>query len=244
LRVLFSTGSETIRLNTESSPQEVTVAARDARLLLLAVDPYQIHAYWEVDPGKLDVAKTQAGEGAHAVLRFYDVARMGNWFDVEIQSESRNWYVQLWTPGRSYSAELGFRSVENQFVRVVQSNIVHMPRAWPVVAVEERFAYVEPPPRPRPAPEPAPADAVVVPPAATRFDETRAAIPPVPKPVDSIEQLQTKLTEIRNSAQVRTEPSKDKAPLLPPVGPFQKETGLDLTAEAEKAFINLPSSSQ
>jgi hypothetical protein len=206
----------------------------------------------------------EAGEGARAVLRFYDLARMGSWFDIEIDPEATNWYVHLWTPGRPYSAELGFRGTENQFVRVLESNIVQLPRAWPVVSVEERFAYVEPakplsPQEVQEAQEAVPPSMETGPPVARRFGATTAptslSLLSLPKPVDSTERLQKKLTEMHYLGEsgpelppgvakgvakevVRVEAPRASATQL------QAETGLDLTAEAEKAFINLPSSSQ
>lgn len=206
------------------------------KLILLTVDPYQTHAYWEVAPGELDDALRQAGEDARAVLRFYDVANTGSWFDVEVQPESRNWYVRLWAPGRSYYAELGFRSVEKQFVAIVKSNVVRLPRAWPVVAVEEQFVRVEPPATP-----PAREDSAPEPVQATE------AIPPsLPEPIDSADLLKKRLTELYAFRQWLGEPPK-RHEAAPPViefkSEFKKEAGSDLTAEAEKAFTMQPSSS-
>lgn len=207
------------------------------KLILLTVDPYQIHAYWEVAPDKLADAVHQAEEGARAILRFYDVANTGSWFDVEVQPESRNWYVRLWAPGRSYYAELGFRSVDRQFVAMVKSNVVHLPRAWPVVAVEEQFVRVEPP-TPTATPSVANAEPEPVP-------ATEAIPPSLPEPIDSADLLKKKLTELYAFRQWLGEPPK-RNEAAPPViefkSEFKKETGIDLTAEAERAFTMQASS--
>jgi hypothetical protein len=113
------------------------------RLVLLAVDPTLLHAYWEVPAEDLELAGEDMEE-ARPVLRLYEVGREGaeqppGWFDVEILLPSRNWYVHLWSAGKSYYAELGLRRADGVFVHIVRSKVVHMPRAWPVAVPQEHF---------------------------------------------------------------------------------------------------------
>lgn len=226
----------------DSSAQDDTPAVRESRLLLLVVDPYQIHAYWEAAPSRIAAAIRQAGEGARAVLRFYDLGKMGGWFDIEIRPESKSWYVHLWTPGRSYTAELGVRGVEGQFVRILQSNIVHLPRAWPVVAVEERFARVEIPRVESPIEADSAGTKHVTPAETTTKQTTKATPPQLPKHIDSTQVLKEKLTRIDSLGGLPLDSLKaEKAP-SPAVASPRLETGEDLTAAAEKAFTNPPSS--
>lgn len=121
------------------------------RLVMLVVDPNQVHTYWEVTPQKLAEAREVVGAAGSrpAVLRFYDAASAGaqgstaDPFDVAVDLQSRNWYVHLWSPDRSYYAELGLKSDTGQFFPLAKSNIVRTPRAWPVMHVEEHFMRVD-----------------------------------------------------------------------------------------------------
>ena len=61
------------------------------RLVLLPVDPYLIHAYWEVAPEQLK----------EATLRFYRSKPL-DYFDVPVDLQSRKSYVRLWRPKESH----------------------------------------------------------------------------------------------------------------------------------------------
>jgi len=130
------------------------------RLVLLVVDPRQVHAYWEVTPDKLADARTAVGSPGPppALLRFYGVdgSLTPDSFDVPVNLQSRNWYVHLRSPDKSYYAELGLKGDAGQFVPLMQSNVVRTPRAWPVMGVEEHFMQVDPvQQRPEPVSPPA-----------------------------------------------------------------------------------------
>jgi len=112
------------------------------RVVLLVVDPNLVHSYWEVTPQQLRQAESQIGESSQPVLRFYGA---GESFDVEVDLRSRNWYVPLWSSGKSYYVDLGLRGESGSFARLARSNSVHVPRALPVIEVEERFMRVEAP---------------------------------------------------------------------------------------------------
>src|SRR3989454_12459370 len=87
-------------------------------LVLMAVAPLLLSAYWEATPGSLGQAQDALGpemEGARPVLRFYDIplihfdgTNAHHTFDIDIGLEARNWYVHLWTAEKSYCADLGF----------------------------------------------------------------------------------------------------------------------------------------
>ena len=107
------------------------------RLVVMVVDPYAVHAYWEAAPAAL----AKALEKAHPVLRFHE--RPGTaWFDIDIRLEAGNWYVPLWTAGKSYDVELGFNSRTGEFVSLARARGVQTPRAWPEPGVEEHFMHV------------------------------------------------------------------------------------------------------
>lgn len=108
-------------------------------LVLLPVEPYLIHAYWDL-PSRVPPAV-----GAHPILRFYESP--GRPFDVHIDLTTSSCYVNLWSPGKLYQAELGWRSDDGAFIPVAQSNIVRTPPGHAAIAASAA------PPEPEPEPE-------------------------------------------------------------------------------------------
>jgi hypothetical protein len=118
------------------------------RLVLLVVDPYLIHAYWEVAPEKLQDVNEAAGRNK-GVLRFYRRSEtapedtLRDSFDIEVELQSGNWYVHLWSPEESLYADLSLKRNDGTLVRLVRSQVVHMPRTRPAVTIDEHFMRVE-----------------------------------------------------------------------------------------------------
>src|SRR5215471_9262604 len=119
---------------------------RKTRLVLLVVDPYLIHAYWEIAPKKRREAKEP--KGSQGVLRFYKGGEAAteaapDWFDIEVDVKSGSWYVRLWGPEESLYADLGLKKSDGTFVPLVRSQVVHMPRTRPAATIDQRFMRVE-----------------------------------------------------------------------------------------------------
>ena len=98
------------------------------KVVAMVVSPYMIYVYWDLSP------KDQARVGP-ALLRFHDAADGGS-FDVKIDLHAGNWYVNLWSPEKRYSIELG-RQAAGVFVSLGRSNLIETPRAWPVAAISQ-----------------------------------------------------------------------------------------------------------
>jgi hypothetical protein len=103
------------------------------RLVLLPVDPYFIHAYWEVAPEQLK----------EATLRFYR-SKPVDYFDVPVDLQSRKCYVHLWRPEESLYADLLLKRNDGTLVSLVRSRVIHMPPAQPKMSIEQHFMRVEP----------------------------------------------------------------------------------------------------
>ena len=122
------------------------------RLVLMAVDPYLVYAYWSITPHRIEAAQALFGKDeleAH-VLRFHDTTGIdfdgvncGNSFDVKIDLAVEKWYVRLWSPERRYCADIGLRGKDGRLVALVRSNLIETPAAWPHVKVDEAAALVE-----------------------------------------------------------------------------------------------------
>jgi hypothetical protein len=245
------------------------------RLVMLAASPYRVHAYWEVTPDALAEAQRkledQSGP-ASAVLRFHEAASANGagggsagWFDIEVDLQARNWYVQLWSADRTYRVDLGLRAGGGRFVKLAGSNPVSTPRAWPKAELEEHFVRVgaEPqfaeavappafvkPVRPKPEIRLAPA-AVERPAAAPPREEMEAPAETfLPAQADALATLERKLTELYALRESPVEPPRTVEPpgtvepprtVEPPAGAVSPEHFVaplaDLTEIAEQKFL-------
>jgi len=152
-------------------PSEFPHFYEHTRVVLLPVNPYLVHVYWEVAPDDLKEIKKLLGRPAlraQPVLRFCDITciifdgtNAHSQFDVDIDLGAGNWYVHLWSPDKSYCVDLGLRTDDSQFHPMARSNIAQTPRAWPSGRAEETYMLVEgdyhrveavPPPGDLPAP--------------------------------------------------------------------------------------------
>ena len=230
-----------------------------SKVTLAVVDPYLIHAYWDIDPSRLPAGTSSAA------LRFHDLSGPpAAFFEVDVDLRARNWYVHLSNPAKSYYADLGVRTAHGEFTSLVVSNKVQTPRAWPASEI------------PRPEPEPAPpalaVAAAVAAPLAVKQAFTPAPLSePVPerviapaaieplKPVDASHVLQQKLEEIYALRPWKSPPAttpeavwpdelQPRVPTRPVASSFafariHGAAPLDLTALAERRFHpGLPSS--
>jgi hypothetical protein len=140
------------RRHTPQSQIELPRSQAETEVVLLSVDPHLIYAYWDVTPADLKRTKRRAAkefEGAAAVLRFHDLTGIverenipQNYFDVEIDLEARNWFVPLWSSGRTYRVQLGFRTPGGRFLSLALSNIAFSPSAALGEDTEERYIQV------------------------------------------------------------------------------------------------------
>ena len=147
-------GEQIVEPRAPSVDGTVPTGYGKTRIVLLPVDPYLVHVYWEVSGSGTRFVQALIEAGAlrpQAVLRFHDVTAMpvggvraeGS-FDVDVDVESRNWYVRLLSPEKSYVVDLGFRGEDGRFHRISRSNRGRTPRAWPCAETgAQRMRVVE-----------------------------------------------------------------------------------------------------
>lgn len=158
-------------------PAELPSSYGRTRLRLVEIEPHWIHAYWEITALDCEVAIAAAGPEAGEttwVLRFYDVtdvefegANARDSFDVPVDVAAGNWYVNLWSGGKTYCAEIGLRAPSGLFVPVSRSGVVQVPAASAAPRAEAEWMKVEPAtgktaPAEEPAHEEAPAPVATV----------------------------------------------------------------------------------
>jgi hypothetical protein len=112
------------------------------------VNPFEVHCQWEVAPADIENARRALGVGHQEfwpVLRIQDVggaAPEGAAFDVEIELQSRSWYVRSCAPDQTYRADLALKSEDGSFVVVASSNAVHTPPVTPSTHADECWAPI------------------------------------------------------------------------------------------------------
>jgi hypothetical protein len=120
-----------------------------SHVVLLPVEPYLVHVYWDVAAADLENAQKNFSPPwtGRPILIIYDVSgryrdNPRHVFETEVKLHIPKCYVPLSNPTGSYIAELGLRFRNGQFVLLARSNFAHMPRAWPVepaaLSIQER----------------------------------------------------------------------------------------------------------
>ncbi len=107
-----------------------------ARLALLVRAPNSIYIYWELpEHSRRDNNEKIRTNDSRYVIRMYDVtlvdfngSNANHYFDIEIDINSKGWYVELWSDCVTYCAELGVRTNHGSFIPIVRSNYITTPR--------------------------------------------------------------------------------------------------------------------
>ena len=109
------------------------------RLVILPRDPYWMFAYWEITEKKRKQIRAKYGknifEKAQLVLRVHDVTDMKRFTgkkshsfkDVSVSIDTKNWYVNVDYPGKSWCIELGLKTPKGRFIVILRSNIINLP---------------------------------------------------------------------------------------------------------------------
>jgi len=102
------------------------------KIVLLVRDPRWIHAYWEITEEKYrEMKRVLSGDfdSSKEVLRVHD-STSTPWksFDIHTSFGSKNWYINVPEPGRTYFVEIGFLTQDGRFIVMARSNAVTTPR--------------------------------------------------------------------------------------------------------------------
>lgn len=123
------------------------------RLTLMEIEPYWVYAYWEVTPAHRRAVFHRRGTDEASgqwILRFFDITGVESRpegghdpFDVLVNLKAGSWYVNLWSGGKSYIADLGLRTARGRFVPLCRSNPIRVPSAGPSPESKPRWLKVE-----------------------------------------------------------------------------------------------------
>ena len=207
------------------------------RVVLLPVDPYLMHVYWEITPRDMEQARRRTrGLQYQAALRFHDIsetpsdrANSQNQFDVDIELAPHNWYVRLWSPEKRYFVDLGLRTEDGSFMKIARSNVADTPRAQPSTHIDEHYLPITVGLQGQPAPPIAVREeALALKQGAKVPDQERARIA---VPIDMAESVRRRLAELYG----RQPQPPSRATRLGPPPP----TGFtDLTEMSERRFFS------
>lgn len=133
--------------------QETTVPLRynQTRAWLLVRDPYWIYCCWELSDERIAKAAREVSEdltNAQRLVRVYRIAdiaqlSLSDYFDIEINNQADNWYINVPQADSSYCIEIGYRLGNGLFLAIVRSNIVHTPRNTVSDIIDEKWACAD-----------------------------------------------------------------------------------------------------
>lgn len=133
-------------------PRDLPAGYGESRIVLMVVDPWWAHTYWEVTRERIDEGLKFLGTTAEAtktILRVYDVTgfegseQHNRYFDIELKGMSSNWYINVDSPDRSFRVDIGLLTSDGRFFVLARSNTVTMPRASMSNVIDERWMSLD-----------------------------------------------------------------------------------------------------
>lgn len=148
----FYTGPK-VSPRTYAIPSDLPTGYGKDKIVLQTRDPWWLHAYWEVSGDTLERLKQKLKSsffGAKVILRVYDISHIifdgtnaHRFFDIELNPQVNNWYIDTAGPGRSWCVDLGLRLASGEFIKIVRSNTVHTPLEGPSWITDEEWMIPE-----------------------------------------------------------------------------------------------------
>jgi len=134
-------------------PHTLDHACQKDRIIVLARDPYWLHAYWELSRTTLARAQAALGQEWHSaqpILRVMDVTSEDTTTgterqvrDIPIHGGVNNWYIDVMDPPRAFRVDIGYLSRRGKFYVLARSNIVSTPKAGVADALDENWNNVQ-----------------------------------------------------------------------------------------------------
>lgn len=146
---------KTVKKQARSKPVETPLDLPDRygdhRLVVLARDPNWAYAYWDLNPTQVRNLLKNAGQTAGKArwkLRVYSAALQpvkdkGHYFDVDIDVQGGNYYLNLSKPGARFIVEIGVMDASGLFRSTAQSNPVILPLDHPSETIAQESTFSE-----------------------------------------------------------------------------------------------------
>jgi hypothetical protein len=107
----------------------------------MVVDPNRLYLYWELTDPAIDKARQGLGPGgkdAWLCLRIYDTTgrifdgtNAHSYFDIKVDRSDRQWFVHIGKPASTHIIDIGLKSFEGYFVKIMRSGRADFPRFEP-----------------------------------------------------------------------------------------------------------------
>jgi hypothetical protein len=122
------------------------------RLVVMVLDPFWLHAYWELSRRSIHRARavmSQHWHSARPILRLFEILREGAIVsarkivrDIKIHGGVNNWYIDVHDPPKTFQLEIGYLAQSGKFFSLARSNIVTTPAAGKEDAFDKNWAEV------------------------------------------------------------------------------------------------------
>lgn len=136
----------------QSSPETIPWSYNYDRVTGMAVDPDRLFVYWEVTDEAIDRGRSSLGAGgknAWLNLRVYDTTdrifdgtNAHSYFDHKVERSDRHWFFHIGKPSSSAFVDIGLKSAEGYFVKIVRSGRIEFPRHEPAAWGEPEWLSV------------------------------------------------------------------------------------------------------
>ncbi|OGW16999.1 MAG: hypothetical protein A3K09_04760 [Nitrospinae bacterium RIFCSPLOWO2_12_FULL_47_7] len=112
----------------------------ETKLVFLARDPFWAYTYWDFSGETWNWIQglRHKKNGLRYVLRIRNIDDQ-RFFDIDVQLETKNWYVHIGIPDASFEAELGMIDSNGQYYLIVKSNRIRMPRNGPSSEIDAKW---------------------------------------------------------------------------------------------------------
>jgi hypothetical protein len=148
-KLALGPGAET----SEPRPTTIPWSYGLDRITAAAIDPDQLHAYWEVTDAAIERARQalgSGGPGAWLCLRVYDTTGLlfdgtnaHGYFDHAVDRAARQWFFHVGKPTSTAFVEVGLKSSEGYFSKIARSGRVDFPRREPAPWRDPEWMTVE-----------------------------------------------------------------------------------------------------
>jgi hypothetical protein len=134
-------------------PRDLPAGYGKDRIVVMARDPYWLHAYWELTRHAIQRAEAALGQEWHTarpILRLLDVSSSDTTStaesilrDIDIHGGCNNWYIDVGNPPRSFRVDIGYLARSGKFYVLARSNVVTTPRAGVSDIIDENWADID-----------------------------------------------------------------------------------------------------
>jgi len=111
------------------------------RITAMVVDPNRFYVYWELTEPSIEKARLGLGAGgkdAWLSLRVYDITgrifdgtNAHSYFDIKVDRSDRHWFIHIGKPASTHLIEIGLKSYEGFFAKIIRSGRADLPRFEP-----------------------------------------------------------------------------------------------------------------